>query len=205
MGGGGSIQGMNTSLKNNRMLLRTSRFNPKKKSFFNRRKEYIKAADGFVELKEATPEELHKIRKKILLQRRNGNILSLVLIIVLIPFFVYFSFHWFKTERKIISSKEMKAVNDKKDDYTFFINDGDSYLEKGKWHNAIFQYNKVLELFPSDYDAHYRLAYAYTYRCRNEKINCEEANSKIEKLLEQFPNNSELIELEVVLKFLNPE
>lgn len=29
--------------------------------------------------------------------------------------------------------------------YTFLISDGDGYMEKGKWHFAIFQYNSLCQ------------------------------------------------------------
>jgi tetratricopeptide (TPR) repeat protein len=203
-GGGGSIQGMYTSLKNNRMLLRTSHFYPRKKSFFNRKKEYIKAADGFVELEIATKDELLAIRKRILRKRRIDDFITLALFLMLSSVVVYFSFGFFKTNPNYVSPEEKHKIEINNEKYSFFISDGDTYLKKGQWHNAIFQYNKALEIFPKDYHANYRLVYASVYRCRNEKVNCDKASNSLQELIKLYPNKSELTELELVLEFVEP-
>lgn len=74
-------------------------------------------------------------------------------------------------------------MQEKDDFHTFLISDGDDYMENGKWHNAIFQYKKALELFPNNYDAKYRLGYAYTYRCRNEGKECIKGTEYLDKLI----------------------
>ncbi len=73
MGGGGSIQGMITSLKNNRKLLRKKRLFRPEKTFLRIKKEYIKSAEGELNLKNATGRQLRDIRVKVLKRRKKMN------------------------------------------------------------------------------------------------------------------------------------
>ena len=205
MGGGGSIQGFNTSLKNNRKLLRKTSFFPKERSFLNSKREYIKRAGGVKSLKNASKEELLAIRESIIAKRRKDNLLTVAIFIILVAATIYISIDYYKAHSNIISQKKKIELKENLAEYNFYISDGDSYLEKGQWHNAIFQYDKALEIFPNDYSANYRLVYAQVYRCRNTKVNCDQANRNVQKLLEQFPEKPELIELEHVLIFAESE
>lgn len=81
------------------------------------------------------------------------------------------------------------------------INNGDQWLKKRKWHNAIFQYKKALEIFPTEYDINFRLASAYAYRCESKFENCFEAKELLNKLLSRDPENSKLLKLKKVLEF----
>ncbi len=203
MGGGGSIQGFNDSLKNNRKLLRKSSFFPKERSFLNPKREYYKAAGGVESLRNASKEELLEIRKTIRNKRKIENIIMIVLFVIVTILTIYLMRDFFKENENYISAEDKKALELKNKEFSFFITDGDNYLEKGQWHNAVFQYNKALELFPTNYDASYRVAYALSYWCRNEKLNCKLAADKVQELLAEYPNKQELIELEQILIFEN--
>lgn len=85
--------------------------------------------------------------------------------------------------------------------YSFFVNDGDRWLEQEHYHNAIFQYKKALELFPSN-DAQFRLARAYSYHCQYNDRDCEAGLALIQQLEENFPLSTELENLKMI--FLPP-
>ncbi|QNJ98149.1 tetratricopeptide repeat protein [Constantimarinum furrinae] len=204
MGGGGSIQGFNNSLKENRKLLKKTRFFPAERSFLNRKREYVKRAGGVESLRNASKEELLAIRNSIVAKRKKDSLVTIVLFVILASVVAYFSVDYFKTNPNYVSEEERLEIKNNNEKYNFYISDGDSYLNKGQWHNAIFQYNKALEIFPNNYDALYRSVYAQVYRCRNTKENCESAKSNLEQLLNKFPEKQDLIELEQVLVFVDP-
>lgn len=203
MGGGGSIQGMRNSLNINNKLLRKQRYFKKEKSYLKRKTDYIHASGGIENLKSATPEQLASIRKKVIRQHRLEIIPTFIIGTVLLIILGYFIFDYTTTTKQLDITKASNELNAKHEKYLWYISEADDYLEKGKWHNAIFQYERALDLFPQDYHGQYRLAYAQTYRCRNELKNCEEAALNVRKLLKSFPNKLELVELEQVLIFVD--
>ena len=76
MGGGGSIRAMQTSLKNNRNLLR--KFSPLKA-----REKYLKAYKiKLKETKKLTPEQLNQLRNKLRLERKKEVRQAIVLFIL---------------------------------------------------------------------------------------------------------------------------
>ncbi|WP_121666182.1 hypothetical protein [Mesonia aquimarina] len=74
MPGGGSIQGMRNSLSNNKKLLRSKSYFKKERSFLSIKAEYLKAAGGKIAFKKASKEDILKIRKKIIRQKRKENL-----------------------------------------------------------------------------------------------------------------------------------
>jgi len=204
MSGAGSMQSMNTSLKTNRKLLRKSYFSTKHKTFLNRKREYYAAAGGVENIRTATKEELLEIRQKIITKRKKENFVTIIIALIFISLVVYFSISFFKdnTDYKTPNQKQLKI--DQKQ-YSFFISSGDSYLSKSQWHNAVFQYTRAQEIYPNDYHASYRIAYAFVYSCRNTNKNCEAAEYKLKEIMEKYPNKPELIELEQVLIFAEAE
>ena len=209
MGGGGSMQGMRNSLNNNNKLLRKKRLFRKERSFFKLKREYLKAAGGELNFKTADKTQLIKIRKKILRQRRNENFLLITISLIVISIASYFISP--KLYKQIDVNNNAKIKKDsidhkrKNDKYLFYISDGDNYLKKNQWHNAIFQYNKAAEIFPNDFDIKYRLGYAYTYRCQNEKKDCKKGAEYVKNLNVDFPDKNEIIELVTILEFENNE
>lgn len=201
MGGGGSAQGMRNSLKANNMLLRKKSYFKKERTFLNRKREYSNAAKGVIDLKTATKEQLADIRNKIIKRRKRQNLVLLLVMILLVVPITYYSIDFINQNTELNLKAKNKIAIELHQKHLFLISDGDTYLEKGQWHNAIFQYNIALELIPNDYNTEYRIAYASVYRCRNEKENCKEADTMLQGLMKRYPDKSELIELERVLIF----
>ena len=201
MAGGGSIQGMITSLSNNKKLLRRNRLFRPENSFLNLKKEYLKAAEGKINIKKATKKELAEIRRKVLEQRRKEDYItaglfaaSLMFIGLLISIII---------KDMIIFNNETQQIElkNRTDQYLELIADGDQSLAKRKWYNAIYQYKKALEVFPKEYDINYRLASAYCYRCEIEFKDCTEAKEQLNKLLKEYPEKPDLLRLREILKF----
>lgn len=114
-------------------------------------------------------------------------------------FGLYLAFHNFSfgfPEVKKISAEQIEINNQEK--YLFFIDDGDKWLQKRNYYNAVFQYKKALQLYPSDFDANYRLALGYSYRCQYDFEDCGTGKELIDKLEKQFPNNKEIKEVKTI-------
>ena len=84
--------------------------------------------------------------------------------------------------------------------YLFFITDGDSWLSQRRWHNAIFQYKKALEIKPGNYDALYRLSMAYSFRCVATGVNCEEGKALVKRLQAYQPADPNIEDLWALLE-----
>jgi tetratricopeptide (TPR) repeat protein len=205
LGGTSSAQGMITSLNNNKKLLRKKRYFKKERSFLNLKNEYYKAAGGEMNFKTASKQQLAEIRQRFIQRRRNETYLSIgiaVFVLALIAYFIYIQINsQNEIQEKILIKKNAAEFQIDRDNYLFFIADGDEYLKKNQLHNAIFQYKKALDIFPNEYYIKYRLAYAYTYRCRNEQKDCETGLIYIDDLMKTYPNTDDLIQLKSTLEF----
>lgn len=202
MGGEGSMAYMIASLRNNKRLLRRKRLFEKERTFLNIKKEYYKASQGKVDLKKATPKELKKIRDKVLANRRSENRTQFTVLCFLILIIGFGAFKFFKAEKNKFKTynndSERVESAEKIEKYMFFIADGDKWIQKKHWNNAVFQYREALSVFPNEYDANYRLSLAYSYLCQNKNVNCKEGKKLISKLKKQFPNKNEILEIEVI-------
>lgn len=201
MGGGGSIQGMITSLKNNRKLLRKKRLFRPEKTFLRIKKEYIKSAEGELNLKNATGRQLRDIRVKVLKRRKKNEFVRIVIFISFISVFSLIAYDYIKSSKALNELNEKRELKLKSDQYYSLIAEGDEWLKTRKWHNAIFQYKKALVIFPNDYSIHYRLANAYCLRCEDEFKDSNKAKKLLDKLMNQFPDKLELLKLKKILEF----
>lgn len=209
----GNIEGMRVILRNNREMLRKTGLFKKDRSFLSSRKEYLKAAKGEVELKTISKSELQAIREKVIKNRKVESIKSwLITITIIIPIIVYGIYisnnYKRQTEQEIYHQKLLKEKNNqllleqkrnknlKK--YFLIISEGDMWLRKENWNNAIYKYKRAVKLFPNEFEANYRLALAYGYRCQNENKDCDLGEKLTNKLLKYFPEEANLIELKKV-------
>lgn len=196
MAGGGSIQGMATILRNNKQLLR-------KRNSFRRGFGLAKLRNGYprftkerLESKEVSQKELSEIRRKVIKQNQRENILSGVILLFVVSFAIVFSLNIYtKLENYQVRENEiLLAENTKK--YLFYIQDGDKWLEKGHYHNAIFQYKLAKEIYPGEYDVNYRLALAHGGKCKYEQSGCEEGRMFMDYLKVKYPDKLEVWKLE---------
>ncbi len=193
MGGFGSVQSMNTIMKNNRALI------GKRKSMFSSKKEYIgsfqdKDPEEFIDYKSATPELLEEIRLRLQKKKKaNFRFLIFLFLLVSTPAFwlTYLLFgNNIRNENNPFTEKSELFQNSISKKIIFYIEDGDDWLNQGKFENALFQYNKALELDSTHYFIHYRISLAYSYLCRYDHLLCEEGKKQLEETLLKFPNES---------------
>ncbi len=202
MGGEGSIQSMIASLRNNKNLLRKKGLFKKERSFLNTKKEYYKAAQGNFDIEKISKEELLLIRKKVIHQRKIENTRAwLFAFVVITPIIGYGIYTFNKAQNKIIQQNEAAKDNyliENINEYNYLIDEGDKWIEKKNWNNAIYRYEKAVKLFPKDFDANYRLALAYSYHCMFKNKDCDIGKKLMERLLKYNPENQDVQKLKTV-------
>ncbi len=186
-------------IRNNRALLhKRSIFKRASSKFDDKPLDF--GGNGLLTNNGADPILLRKIREKTLREhgrQRRKFVIFLMLALPIIIYFGYKAFHNFSFGFPPLTTKESKS-HDFSKKYLFYINDGDAWLRKWHYHNAIFQYRKALELYPGNYEARYRIAIAYSYQCQYAYEGCEDGKKLVEELKREFPKRSELSEVEKV-------
>jgi tetratricopeptide (TPR) repeat protein len=192
MAGESSIQSMIITLRNNRNLLK-SRSPYRNKSFFQTKSDYVKYSKGNFDLIKATPEQLETIRTKIKAHRKRELLITtLIIIIILIPvsWLVVFAINLNLSDPPNIETTTI--TKDTEENFEFYLSDGNKYLRNRKWHNAIFQYEKALEIHPDNYLVNYRLATALTYQCEEKEVDCDKAIIILDSLIKTHPKKQKL-------------
>ena len=187
MSWGGSVQGMITSLRNNKNLV------PKRKSLYEKDKKKninYSISEGLNCDIEATEEQLLEIRTRIQKRNKRKRILNSFIITISIVFVLYLIYSNSSKEVLIQSTAVIETVNDEQV-YLNYIKYGDTWLEDKKWKAAIYNYQKAVDLAPNDYHSQYRLALAFSYHCTHEKINCEDGRQLLNELITKFGSNSD--------------
>jgi len=210
MSGSGHNHSFNTILHNNRLLLKRRSIFQKGHSFRGYRQEYLKAGSGKVDFRKATKEELLELRRKVIRERRIRAIRSWsIAILISIPIIflgvelsTYFSNRAVKEVQEseyqdllLINQRENELKERNLNEYDFLLKDGDNWIQKGNLTNAIHQFEGAVNLFPSKYDANYKLASVYLLICESEKKGCEKGTEIVRKLLTLFPNDNATLEL----------
>ena len=209
----GNIQGMRIILRNNREMLRKTGLFKKDRSFLSTRKEYLKASEGKVDLKTISKAELRALREKVIRNRKAENFRAWAITLILalpLMFFGISKYLDYNHRMQLEFQEEQKRNNelngiflDQKltedlNEFTLLIDEGDKWIEKRNWNNAIYKYKKAVKLFPNEFEGNYRLALAYSYRCKESNKDCEIGNKLTNSLLEFYPNDPSLLELKAV-------
>ena len=196
LGGFGSINHMIVTLRNNKKLLPAKRSYFKNRNYSTIKNEYYNAVGDAFNIKNANPEQLLAIRKKIIRKRNKEARTFFFLLCIGIPLIVlglYFSFHNFRFGFPTVkTAQEVSLENNNEEEYMFFLKDGDAWLQKRNYYNAVFQYKKAVALYPSDFEANYRLALGYSYQCQYDFENCDKGMKLILKLEKEFPDNKDI-------------
>lgn len=196
MGGEGSMLHMINILRSNKSLLRRKPLFKRERTFLSRKKEYYKATGGKLDLKKATKEELALVRQKVIRQRKVESIINWSVVLIAMGIVIGLGIYYVKLDEK----RQLQMEDTAKDNYlkehinlyVYLIEEGDNWIEKRHWSNAIYFYKQAVDLFPDDYEANYRLALAYSYHCQYENKNCEAGKKLTERLLKYFPEKPEL-------------
>ena len=204
MSGSGHNHSFNTILHNNRLLLKRRNIFRKSDSFLDSRRAYLKAAKGEINLRSATKEELAKLRSTVIRNRRKEMIRTwLISIFITIPIlFLSIQIYSFFANRAISAETQkdkqeqiQKLENEsqlekrKAKEYVFLLSDGDNWLEKGNFRNAIHQYERAVELYPNKFDANLKLVQAHFLKCKKENDeSCSEGTLILERMKRLFPD-----------------
>ena len=199
LGGFGSIQGMINALKANRAVLgERIKYFERGSRFSGVRKEYLQAKKGRLFSKELSAVELNEIRERVLSQGKKDQRIKLMSFFGIL-LVVAFSVYWNQESLFPASNRNAVAITkmtvEEQERFLYCIKDGDDWLRKNGWHNAVFQYEEALRLNPGNSAVKKRLAIAYTYHCRNTQGNCDKAKSAIEDLIKSEPSNAKHHEL----------
>ncbi len=95
---------------------------------------------------------------------------------------------------------ENNYLSENINEYSYLLDDGDKWIEKGNWSNAIYRYEKAITLFPHKLEANYRLALAYSYNCQFKNKNCSLGEKLTAKLLKYHPDEINLIQLKAAFQ-----
>lgn len=182
-GGGGSIQAMLTSLRNNANLLR-------KKTFFLRedgselsRSEHKEA----LKFPEASAELLQEIKIKHAMRKKRIGYLALLIVVCTVGFSLYMAIRVSPKLKSEIPHKTKAVVNmnqsrvDKKRRYLNFIRNGDTWYTQSQFKNAVNQYKEALNLYPNSDAVYQRLSNTYALACEREGLFCEEWKNNLKK------------------------
>ncbi|WP_282073219.1 hypothetical protein [Polaribacter atrinae] len=201
MAGGGSIQGMRTSLSNNKRLLRKKSLFRPERTFLSLKSEYIESAGGEIALKKATKSQLRAIRLKIIKEKEREFYTICITLLVLLSIIGLVTYNISQNNNIDKAEVEKTQLKDKAKRSLVYILKGDNWLKERSWHNAIFEYEIVNKILPNDYVINHRLANAYSLRCENEFKDCLKGKKLVDRLIKQFPQKTELLELRERLEY----
>ena len=142
-----------------------------------------------------------KIRRSIKKDQQKQSILLIVLSIATLT--IILNSIDFTTPVEIQHQQELAQDNflsENINEFSFLIDDGDQWIQKRRWNNAIYRFEQAVKLFPSSYEANYRLALAYSYSCQFKNDNCDLGEKLTTKLLKYHPDEINLINLKVTFE-----
>lgn len=202
MPGGGSALQMIQTIKFNKSLLSNRKSFGELKAYLNRR---IERRAG-LKIKDIDPVKLKGIKAQIRIElqeerRRNTIVVwSLIvtgILVLLTLVSILYSGPFLETDPDELAKveynkyKKEKAISDAQNKFDYYITDGYEWLEKNKFHNAIYQFELAVKTRPSDYEANLGLSKALLKQCSIERVNCKEANSQLNSMVSRFGNYSD--------------
>lgn len=200
MGGENSILDMIIRYRNNMNLLRTTRFGKSGNRFRQARKAYYRAASGKLDFKKATPEQLEAIRQKIRKQHRNNALVFISLLVITMPFIGFGIYKMVSSARSYnlrAFEKDELQKKTKSEKIAYYISTGDSLFRLNDWAAAYYFYFQSRKLEPNTYSIEYRLALAKTSECIHKRKGCQEADDRLEMLIQIFPDSADLYKLRI--------
>lgn len=191
MGGGGAILAMINSIKANSRPKRKHFKRPKDKAEIDALKKALKE-------KSISDSELKRIKEEIrfnvLHQRRTQNIkIFMVFLVILVPL-SFFSFSYYqklqmqnKLAEGYYSEQELK--------HNELVSEGYMLLKKGKLTAAKEKFFEANKINPNDYVLELGLAKVYVKMCIYANRDCWQANWKINKLLQKYGEQNEIMKI----------
>jgi len=188
MGGGGSIQNMQTTLNNNRKLLKSRiPIFKRQNRFANLKDSYRRAHKALKPGPELSQEVRLEIRRRVrkeqsrMLQLKTG--MSLVLFIALFAISYTVSSGFSINNEEAILNKQAAAQAA----YRSALLSGDDMFKQEKWFFAAANFETALEYRPNDVHLNYKWALCFCKMCHDRQRGCERAKQNINMLLAKFP------------------
>ncbi len=179
-------------LSNNKTLLRKKSLFKKEGLFIGQNKYDQKSSKGDFDFNKVSEKELEFIKRNIQKKSKSDNLKLKIAMFFLIAIGVFFSFLYFqnlKINQANQAIKEREIYIEKHiDRFSYLLKDGDNWLKKGKYYNAIFQYQLAIKIFPQDSVAKHKLLKAYKLMCLNFKKDCEKKYRLQKELKKNNPN-----------------
>ena len=207
-GGLGSVLHMIITLRNNRDLLRgPKRFN-EKKDFFNNQKElFFHGRNTSIEIHPLSKEELkalkEKIRREKIKTKRRIVVSIMSVAFIFIAGVVIVSQSTKRLSEKDKQELKRRAEEDfkiRKANYTDYIKNGDAFLNKKYYDQAIFEYGMAVDMEINDLEAQKKLMLAYYQKCIHKQYDCDFAANKLEAVLIKYPEEKEFYEYLIACK-----
>ena len=191
--GGGSIQNMLNSLKTNKNML------SERKGFFKKRfnyaelRKYYKESTTAIGGKEASPEDLEKIRISLRKKIKNDKRRSIILtsfITLAVAFGLTYVFNIKSIEKVRHGSKKATKVEMEVIDlYHKNMKLGLKKYKKKDWFFAVGNFKEALRINPNDTIAEYYLTKSYCLACKYKNQTCDFANEWINAMETKYPNS----------------
>ena len=190
--GAGVILHMVITIKENAKLLRKRKYGGKK--------PYDSAwKETALRFPKSSKEAVQAVRNRIRRQRLRSDLLlvgACVIGLVLVAGVAWYIWPELQSTHSGRMTKKQQEWNAAMAQYDFYLRDGDEWLHKKHYHNAQFQYNKALEIFPNGRAAHFRRAFALVDQCQHTGVNCDQAKAEISRLKALDPELPQFKELQ---------
>lgn len=186
MSGGGFMSFMNSTIRNNRQLLKNKRKFKERSQLY----DMSKSKKANFQIKGSSEEEkiLKGKLKKSEFEKTTIIYYLVSLIILSISLNIYLGFFNEKVEIENPSKKRLEKL------YIDNIRIGDSYFRIRKWDETIFYYKKAIEFCPEEFTGHQNLITALSQKCKEQYSFCIESRNYINNYKSIFKEKK--IELE---------
>jgi tetratricopeptide (TPR) repeat protein len=188
---GGSAQAANQSLRYNRAQLKGRKTFEKLKEQYNNRITYHQK----VHHKDVSPEDLARIRIEISVWARKRRMKqSLAVLASIVLFLAALSYFYLENQAPHYHTQEnsalieQKKINENLQLVKFYADDAQYMMTKEKYHNANFQYQKAIELIPTNTMANVGLVFSLTQLCVEDDSRCNEIDIIFKKSYKRAEN-----------------
>ena len=196
MGSGGSISQMIQTIRFNKTLLSNRRAFGELKEHINRR---IEKKAGLT-IPEIDPELLKQIKRQIKVdlakerKRNNAIIIGLILSGTLLMLWLVFSIY---TDPIMVDNysnnyekdKAKRELIENEEQFQYYISDGNKWLEKNEYHNAIFQFELAVKIKPENYSAHLGMCKSLLKQCVLANVDCDKSDRVMLRFISKFDKN----------------
>ncbi|MDX8340625.1 hypothetical protein SLH46_15615 [Draconibacterium sp. IB214405] len=159
--------------------------------------------------KQVSPEKLAqlktKYRKEIEKDQKRTLILTILSIVIIIPLITFGIFQFFFSNsqnnyRPYVSEAEKQKTEITIEQINYLLDSGYDWLNKSHYKNARYQFNRVLEVIPTNKDALFGMTASYVYECQKEHTNCERATELLQNYISKFGSDTKTDHLSTILK-----